>query len=275
MIRMLAYMLAPTLAVSLPTPALAWGALGHRVSATIAERNISGNTRAHVETIFGPMGLPEASTMPDEQRQNPDPFWQGAASWHRIEVERGKHIADRQPHEGGDAVNALEWAVVTLRDPAASAENRRRALAFAVHLVADTHLPVHFNAEPLGGGDFPVLWFGEQRSMHWAFEEGLLLQKQLSASEYADQLIARTRPRDVTAWWTPEMEVWMNEGIAMREVLYDEVEAGWAPGDAPLNLGFQFVYDWTPDMELRLLQSGIRTAAFLDWIFAEAVQPAD
>ena len=36
-----------------------------------------------------------------------------------------------------------------------------------------------------------------------------------------------------------------------------------------MQLGYQFVYDWTPDMELRLRQSGIRLAAYLDWIFAD------
>lgn len=266
MARLLTFLLV----LSLPAPALAWGALGHRVSATIAERNVNGATRAHIEAIFGGTGLPEASTLPDEQRQNPDPFWQRAAGWHRIAVERHADIADRIPPEGGDAVDALEWAVATLRDPGASREDRQRALAFAVHLVADTHLPVHFNAEPFGGGDFPVLWFGEPRTMHWAFEEGLPLQKQMAAGEYADQLMTHATPQDVTAWWTSDVATWMNESLAMRERLYDEVEAAQGPGGGPLELGFQFIYDWTPGMEQRLLQSGIRTAAFLDWIFAEA-----
>ncbi len=108
--------------------------------------------------------------------------------------------------------------------------------------------------------------------MHWAFEEGLPLQKQMSASEYADQLLAHATPQDIAGWWTHDMGTWMDESIAMREELFAEVETA-QPADTPLRLDYQFVYDWQPDMEHRLLQSGIRTAAFLDWVFAEAPDP--
>ena len=246
-------------------PAQAWGPLGHRVSAAIAERNIDGKTRAHVVSILGTTGLAEVSTVPDEQRNNPDPFWQGAAGWHRTQVPRGADIANAVSRAEGDSLVALDWAVATLRDPVSGEINRRRALAFVVHLVADTHLPVHFNAEHWGGGDFPVNWFGRETTMHWAFEEGLPLQKQLSASEYADQLSRNTTSVETIDWWTADPQVWMRESLAMRERLYAEVEAS----EQPMQLGYQFVYDWTPDMELRLRQSGIRLAAYLDWIFAD------
>ena len=31
---------------------------------------------------------------------------------------------------------------------------------------------------------------------------------------------------------------------------------------------YWYPYEWTPEMELRLQQSGIRIAAYLDWVFA-------
>ena len=75
MSRLLAFALCGGLAVS-ASPALAWGPIGHRVSAELAERNISGRTRAQVKAILGQESLPEAATRPDEERSNPEPFWQ-------------------------------------------------------------------------------------------------------------------------------------------------------------------------------------------------------
>ena len=74
MFRLAAFALCASFAAA-ASPAGAWGPIGHRVSAELAERNISGRTRAHVEEILGHEGLAEASTWPDEERSNPATFW--------------------------------------------------------------------------------------------------------------------------------------------------------------------------------------------------------
>ena len=74
MFRLAAFALCAGLAVA-ASPAEAWGPIGHRVSAELAERNISGRTRAHVEELLGHEGLAEAATWPDEERSNPATFW--------------------------------------------------------------------------------------------------------------------------------------------------------------------------------------------------------
>jgi hypothetical protein len=178
-------------------PAGAWGPIGHRVSAEIAERNISGRTRARVEIILGGRTLREVSTEADEQRQNPAPFWQGAAPWHFITVPRGSTVAAIEHPEEGDALTALDLFVRTLRDPGAPPGEKARALGFVAHLVADTHLPVHAGDEVLGGaGGVAVLWFGERQNLHWVWDEGLIGRKQLSARESAEMLAARTTPAE-------------------------------------------------------------------------------
>lgn len=264
MFRALALVLP--LAASLASPAAAWGPLGHRVSAEIATRNISGRTRAHVEQILGDRTLLEVSTEADEQRQNPDPFWQAAAPWHYITLPRGQAVAEIAHPATGDALTALEQFVATLRDPAASRAERARALGFVAHLVADTHLPVHAGDEVLGGaGGVEVRWFGEPQNLHWVWDEGLIGRKQLSATEYAGMLAGRTTGAERIAWWRPDPVAWMQESAGLR----DQVYAAITVDGEPLNLSWQYVYDWTPAMELRLRQSGIRLAAYLDWVFAE------
>jgi hypothetical protein len=72
-------LIAAAVAASLPSPAAAWGQLGHRVIGEIADERISGKTRAEIELILGEEDLAEASTWADEERSNPAAFWQREA----------------------------------------------------------------------------------------------------------------------------------------------------------------------------------------------------
>src|SRR6478609_6582011 len=90
MSRLFALALCASLAAT-ASPAAAWGPIGHRVSAALAERNISGRTRAHVEEILGSESLPEAATWPDEERSNPDPFWKEVSPYHFVTLAPGQH----------------------------------------------------------------------------------------------------------------------------------------------------------------------------------------
>jgi hypothetical protein len=253
-------------------PAAAWGPLGHRITAQIAQHNVSGHTRARIEQIIALESLPEASTWPDEQRSNPVTFWQETANpWHFVTLppgEEAEHLA--HPPEG-DAATALESFTARLRDPAASAEDKATALRFVVHIVGDLHMPLHVGQPgDRGGNDVRVLWFGEPQNLHWVWDEGLILKQQLSFSEYAERLENRMRPADVVQWWDASPAVWMDESADLRDRLYPSTspEAGLGTRESPVMLSWQYAYDWTLSMELRLQQAGVRLAAYLDWVFA-------
>lgn len=254
------------------SPAYAWGPIGHRVSAEIAQRNIGGETRAHVERILGSEGLPEASTVPDEQRANPDPFWQETASpFHYVTLPPGMVAEEIEHPAEGDALTALEGFAATLRDPAASREAKARALRFTVHIVSDLHMPLHAGSgTDRGGNDFKVLWFDEPTNLHWVWDEGMILRQQLSYSEYAERLEARLTPDGVIAGWDADPLHWIDESAELRDQIYPETgaELGEGTQEAPAILSFEYHWRWTPIMEERLLQSGVRLAAYLDRVFA-------
>lgn len=257
-------------------PAAAWGPIGHRVTAQIAQDNASGQTRAHIEQILGHEELPEGSTWPDEQRSNPDEFWQRTSSpWHYVTLPVGD-TPDQLVHPPeGDAASALERFTATLRDPAASPADKALALRFVVHLVTDLHMPLHVGKPgDRGGNDVKVQWFDEpvQQNLHWVWDEGLIMRQQLSYSEYAERLETRTTPEEVISWWDPRPETWMAESAALRDRIYPapSAEGGQGTEESPFILRYQYVYDWTPEMELRLQQAGIRAAAYLDWVFSAA-----
>lgn len=267
----LAAAIAMIASLGVATPAAAWGPLGHRITADLAARNIDGKTRAEIEQIIGSETLAEAATWPDEQKSNPAPFWKETASpWHYVTLPVGEH-ADQLAHPPeGDAVTALEHFTQVLRDPAASREDKATALRFVVHIVGDLHMPLHAGKPgDRGGNDVKVLWFDEPENLHWVWDEGLILKQQLSFSEYADRLARRTTPEEVVQWWNPQPNDWIDESTALRDRIYPSTGGDLGEGtfDSPVKLSWQYAYDWTPSMEQRMQQAGVRIAAYLQWIF--------
>ena len=255
-------------------PAAAWGPVGHRIAAQIAQDNVSGQTRARIAQILGHEELPEAATWPDEQRSNPDAFWQTTSyPWHFVTIPVGQAPEHLEHPSEGDAETALESFTAVLRDPAASPEDKARALRFVVHIVGDLHQPLHVGKPgDRGGNDVKVKWFDDPvvQNLHWVWDEGMIRRQELSFSEYAARLEARMTAEQVVAWWNVEPDTWMAESAALRDRIYpapSERDGAGTP-EAPFVMRYWYPYEWTPEMELRLQQSGIRTAAYLDWVFA-------
>ena len=255
-------------------PAAAWGPVGHRITAQIAQDNVSGQTRARIAQILGHEELPEAATWPDEQRSNPDAFWQTTSyPWHFVTIPVGQAAEHLEHPSEGDAETALESFTAVLRDPAASPEDKARALRFVVHIVGDLHQPLHVGKPgDRGGNDVKVKWFDDPvvQNLHWVWDEGMIRRQELSFSEYAARLEARMTAEQVVAWWNVEPDAWMAESAALRDRIYpapSERDGAGTP-EAPFVMRYWYPYEWTPEMELRLQQSGIRIAAYLDWVFA-------
>ena len=256
---------AAALVAAAPAPALAWGKAGHRVVAAIADQQLSGLARAHVKEIIGVESLDEAANWPDEMRSDPAPFWRKTATpWHYVTLDGITY--DHAPPEG-DALEALLKFRATLQDPAASLADKQLALRFVVHLVGDLHQPLHVGkCCDRGGNEVKVTWFGKPTNLHAVWDSALVDDEQLSFTELAAKLERHTSNDDVIAWWDINPRDWISESAQLRETLYP------APSNDPKKLpelSYAYVYRFTPVMEQRLKQAGVRLAAYLNDIFAK------
>jgi hypothetical protein len=265
-------------ATLLPSPALAWGKTGHRVVAAIADTQLSGLARAHIEQILGPgESLDEAATWPDDMRADPSPFWQKTASpWHYVTLNGTTY--DHAPPEG-DALEALGRFSKMLQDPNASLADKQLALRFVVHLVGDLHQPLHAGkCCDKGGNDVKVTWMGKPTNLHAAWDSSIVDEEQLSFSELAAKLERHISPSDVIAWSDVNPRDWVTESAELRDRVYptaadmpklvkDKKRRKRQPVLPDLSYGY--VYRFTPVMERRLSQAGVRLAAYLNAIFAE------
>lgn len=241
--------------------AFGWGAIGHRAAAQIAEDYLTPEARIAVEEILGAETLAEASTWADFMRADPSEFWQQTANpWHYVTVPPGKTYEDVGPPEQGDAASALTRFTVMLRDGEATPDDRALALRFIVHIIADLHQPLHVgNGTDRGGNDFEITYFGEPSNLHRLWDSQLIESKKLSYTELAAWLNARIGPNDFRAWNNPDPLVWIAESAAIRDRIY--------PDDNEIR--YDYAYRWTDTLYSRLQKAGVRTAAYLNMLFAD------
>jgi len=268
----------------IPAPAFAWGKTGHRVVAAIADRQLSGLARAHIkELLGGAESLDEAANWPDEMRSAPGTFWQKTATpWHFVTLDGITY--DHAPPEG-DALQALAHFTDVLKDPAASLTDKQLALRFIVHLVGDLHQPLHVGkCCDKGGNEVKVTWFGKPTSLHAVWDSAIVDEEQLSFTELAAKLERHTSDRQVIEWWDINPRDWISESAQYRETIYpaaadkprESKDKKKSKAPALPDLSYSYVYRFTPLMEQRLSQAGVRLAAYLNAIYAEPRQlPAE
>jgi len=265
---------AGALVLAIPSPAFAWGKTGHRVVAAIADTQLSGLARAHIrELLGGAESLDEAATWPDDMRSAPEAFWQKTATpWHYVTLNGITY--DHAPPEG-DALEALGHFRSVLQDPGASLADKQLALRFIVHLVGDLHQPLHVGkCCDRGGNDVKVSWFGKPTNLHAVWDSQLVDDEQLSFTELAAKLERHIGDADVVNWWDINPRDWISESAQYREQIYANIPAPKkadkkVKGAEPLpDMSYGYVFKFTPLMERRLSQAGVRLAAFLNDIYA-------
>lgn len=263
---------AAVAAVLAPSPAFAWGKTGHRVVAALADAQLSGLARAHVKELLGVESLDEAATWPDDMRSDPSTFWQKTASpWHYVTL--NGVVYDHAPSEG-DALEALGRYRAVLQDPEASLADKQLALRFVVHIVGDLHQPLHVGkCCDKGGNDVKVKWFGRELNLHSVWDSALVDEEQLSFTELAAKLQRHTSNDDVIAWWDLNPRDWISESGQIRETVYPALPPKGAKDKkgqpARPELGYSYVYQFTPVMERRLKQAGVRLAAYLNELYSQ------
>ncbi|PHR58314.1 MAG: S1/P1 Nuclease [Robiginitomaculum sp.] len=241
------------------SPAFAWGPTGHRVVGEIADSHLSDQARLQVQAILGTEDLAEAGPWPDFMRASPDPFWRKEAGvFHYVTVPVGVTYGTTSAPPEGDAYTALQRFAKTLRDPAASREDKALALRFTAHLVGDLHQPLHVgNGKDRGGNRFDVVFFEEMTNLHFVWDELIINRERLSFSEKAAWLDRKMTPEQVMNWSKTDPLVWIAESAELRETIYPEQQI----------LSWQYIYDHQAELDQRLSQAGIRLAAYLNELF--------
>ena len=245
------------LALALPqAAAFAWGPIGHRVVARIAERHLSAAAARGEAAILGAESLVQAATWPDEIRS--DPAWDRAKPWHFVSLDDNETYETAPKSADGDVVEAIGRFTRVLQDPAAEAGKKAEALRFLVHFVGDAHQPLHVGRrDDFGGNGIKVTWFDGPTNLHSVWDEKIIEAEKLSFSELAE-LVDHPTQTEIRVWQGTGVLDWIKESKAVRAQVYEI-------GDK--KLGFLYAYQNGPLVQRRLLQAGVRLAGVLNALF--------
>lgn len=165
---------------------LAYDALGHRIIADIAYRNLTAKAKKQCDKVLGKHGIIYAATWPDEIRS--DKQYDYSYKWHyqnlkdSMTLEQLDQLFKNPTAEGEHLFFAIDKMSERLKKDKYDAE----ALKFLVHFMADLHQPMHLGrADDLGGNKVAVQWFGKSTNLHAVWDGMITEGQKMSYSEYS------------------------------------------------------------------------------------------
>lgn len=177
--------------------ALAFGGVGHRLIAELAEARLTPAARAEATRLLAQepgATLMSVSTWADENRTL------GTAAWHYVNFARGEpcqYQAQRLCIEGNCVVGALEKQLTLLASAASDAE-RLTALKYVLHLVADVHQPLHAGYfDDRGGNSYQLQAFDRGTNLHSLWDTGMAIN--WPGGEEAFRLAVKAAPAPTEA----------------------------------------------------------------------------
>ncbi|WP_347304313.1 S1/P1 nuclease [Croceibacterium sp. TMG7-5b_MA50] len=244
----------------IPGPAQAWGPIGHRVAAELADRFVCGQTRLEIRELLGPETPADAANWADYMRLSPDPEWHDKTyPWHFVTIPDGKTYAEAGAPAEGDAISALAAYRATVLDADAPLEERRAALRMVIHIVGDLNQPLHAgNDHDRGGNDVTVtLRGGEQTNLHALWDSGLIDMEQMSYREWADYLQNQLTAEEAIAWATTDPATWANESRALHSQVYPATD----------QIDGTYIFRARPLLHQQMTKAGLRLASTLNAMF--------
>lgn len=238
-------------AVCVPLQALAWGAQGHQVIATLAQAQLSVKAKAEVDRLLAlepGETLATISTWADEHR-NP-----ASAKWHYVNFPRESCTFDAQRDcpDGKCVVAAIEKQLHILGSAGAD-ERRLAALKYLVHLVGDVHQPLHAGyRDDKGGNKHQLQAFMRGTNLHAVWDTGLIRQRNEAATDMVTRL-HRTA--------LPTRKANLSPAEAAEESCRIVRMAGFYPERL---VDLNYIKQFVPIMELQLAMAAARLAGLLN-----------
>ncbi len=267
------------LALLLPTPALAWGEVGHRTVAAIALDNIRPDTHrdvarllTHARELRTPdcplRTLGDASVWADCIRRD-TPRFDYTAPWHYQNVDICRPFDLAGPCANGACVKAaVDRAFASLKDRRLADWERLQALAFLTHFVGDLSMPLHDGDRgDRGGNDVKVAWgiFAPQYLNLHGVWDGVVVERALTTGPSVVRRYSGAERADAAAGTT---EDWSRQGWELsRTVAYARAVDGDPCGPKPtgrLALDEADAAIWIPVAREQIVRAGLRLAKMLE-----------
>jgi hypothetical protein len=242
----------------------AWWGKEHEIVALIAQKNLSKQALQKIDILLEGKTLPEIANWADSVKSQSK--WSHSKRWHYVNIDKNESIDEYQVAVGGDILWALDYFYWQIGETTRSVQQRREALMFFVHLVADIHQPLHVGVlGDAGGNKKAVIWKNQNRivNLHKVWD-GLLTSPAINSYEYAEKM-NNSEIKNRQLWLKSSFKDWAEESIKLHSIVYkfDDQEQQ----KKSLYLGSSYQNKNWPIAEKRILQAGVRLAHFLNQVF--------
>jgi hypothetical protein len=250
--------------------ASAWGRLGHRVVAQLAELHLTSKAREAVKILLEPgETLADCSTWADQHQREV----KGSGCWHYVDVPLNEPRYDARfsapvPEKGCIVDKIAEFRDI-LKDQSRTIQERRLALRFVVHLVEDVHMPLHVgDNHDRGGNDTQVRWFEFGSNMHRVWDTQMIEKTANTEDAWLNKLRELDSESIRLKWMSGTVEDWATESLLLARAAYLIPGTG-APIKSGQELGDPYHTANLPSVRQRLAQAGVRLAWVLNQAFPE------
>lgn len=278
-VAVLAMLAGFAVAVSAPTPALAWRDDGHRITCHIAMMELTPKARAElarliqmdpVTQVYG-----EACIWPDALKYT---TFRESEPWHYMNFAADDTIVDMGncPEDRGCLLSAINRHIAELEQDDLPDIDKLRAVKFLGHWLGDVHQPLHMgSSDDRGGNWIHVIWQpsnspispvhinSQETNIHKVWDDDLLQVARMQPYHYAARLWMGVTDADRETWLSGSSPLgWAQESrdIALAP---STRYLGAQPGQ-PIELGFDYAVDNLPVVEARLQAAGVRLGALLN-----------
>jgi len=264
MIKKIIFPLFIIAALFLPQQVGAWGLLGHRVVAQIAESYLTKNARKEIHKILGNETMAMCANWPDFIKS--DSTMKMYDPWHYVNLETGL-TADSvhrylETSSGPNIYNRINVLVAELKSGNLSQEQKQFDLKFLIHLIGDLHQPMHVGQlSDRGGNSIKLKWFGTNTNLHRVWDEELIEFQELSYTEYANAINFTTRQQRDALQAIP-LEDWVYRSYLLAQKLYADI----TEPDQRIN-PYNYNYKYQAILNNQLLEGGVHLAGLLNSIF--------
>ncbi len=248
----------------MPAPVRAWGPVGHRVAARIAQVRLKPSTLAAIRNLFGKdINLETLSTWADEQQEIP-----GSSKWHYVDVPiKETRYNPKYCPASGCVVSKIEEFTKVLRDPRADRKQKQIAFKFLIHFIADVHQPMHVGDNNDEGGNLlQVRFYDTGTNLHRVWDSQIIERHTNNVGVWIWDLDFVAKPIKVAEWSRGTPEDWATESLLIAKEAYcvPGTNKVMRPGIRLDDPYFLFAY---PIIQQQLARAGVRIAYTLNEIF--------
>jgi len=261
----------------------AWGAVGHKTIAFIAQDRLTPAAWRGIHEFLGPtQNLVSVCTWADTiAHVRPE-----TAPWHYIQVyvreEQNRYDLSDVCRDHQCVVDQIERDEAILENRWATHAGKKDALKFLVHFVGDVHQPLHCAEDNDRGGN--LKWFryyGSKKhparytwvNLHSFWDNLLETRAKENPRKLATELEQSLTEDQITSWQDGNPKDWAYESFQIaRDNIYSELPTG------PLLEKNRWGRDLPPDyysdrmrkiVNERLLKAGLRLAGILNQVFQD------